>query len=75
MILWDEIGRAGGGAVLWQLGVNSMALPPVIDYGSDYLKDLVVRDVVTGKKNMSLAISEPTAGYVVAVVSMTFLAK
>ena len=45
MILWDEIGRAGGGAVLWQLGVNSMALPPVIDYGSDYLKDLVVRSV------------------------------
>ena len=27
-----------------------------------------VRDVVTGKKNMSLAISEPTAGYVVALV-------
>lgn len=71
MILWDEIGRAGGGAVLWQLGVNSMALPPVINYGSDYLKDLVVRNVVTGKMNMSLAISEPTAGSDVANLQTT----
>ena len=34
--------------------------------GSEYLKDLVVRDVVTGKKQCSLMISEPGAGSDVA---------
>ena len=71
-----------------QYGVASL-----IDYGSDYLKDLVVRSVRSlvllestenithlhlnigtrrgyGKKNMSLAISEPTAGYVVVFPSL-----
>ena len=37
-------------------------LPPIINHGSDFLKDLIVRDIVTGKKIMALAISEPFAG-------------
>jgi alkylation response protein AidB-like acyl-CoA dehydrogenase len=48
--------------VLGHNAINSMALPPIIKNGSQYLKDLVVRQVVTGKANISLAISEPTAG-------------
>jgi len=65
MVLIDEISRVGGG-VLGQLGINSMALPPIIQFGSDYLKDLVLRDVITGKKSCCLAISEPYAGSDVA---------
>ncbi len=42
--------------------INSIALPPIIEHGSQFLKDLILRDVVTGKKHISLAISEPTAG-------------
>ena len=61
----------GGGAVLRQLSVNSMALPPVLNYGSDYLKDKVARDVVAGKKNICLAISEPLAGSDVANIATT----
>jgi len=45
-----------------QLSVNSMALPPILVAGSEEMKRRVVPDVVKGKKFISLAISEPTAG-------------
>jgi len=45
----DELGRVGGG-VLGQGGINSMALPPILKAGSDYLKETVCREVITGKK-------------------------
>merc|ERR1711871_80637 len=48
-----------------------MALPPIINAGSDYLKNLVVKDVVQGRKNICLAISEPTAGSDVAQLKTT----
>eukprot|EP01095_Lingulamoeba_sp_RSL-Kostka_P014482 TRINITY_DN6325_c0_g1_i1.p1 TRINITY_DN6325_c0_g1~~TRINITY_DN6325_c0_g1_i1.p1 ORF type:complete len:417 (+),score=173.54 TRINITY_DN6325_c0_g1_i1:41-1291(+) len=66
LILIDELSRIGGGGVLGQMGINSMALPPIYNFGSDFLKDLVLRDVITGKKNCCLAISEPWAGSDVA---------
>ena len=44
------------------MAINSMALPPIIKGGSKALKDKIVRDVVTGKKHVCLAISEPWAG-------------
>ncbi len=52
--------------MLGQIGINSMALPPVMEHGSQYLRDKVCREVVTGKKNICLAISEPYAGSDVA---------
>lgn len=48
LIAIDEIARVGGGAVLGQNGINSMALPPILRYGSDYLKEKVCRPVITG---------------------------
>ena len=35
--MFDEIGRVGG-EVLAQIGINSIALPPIIVAGSDYIK-------------------------------------
>ena len=66
LIFLDEMSRASGGGVLGQVGINSMALPPIVLYGSDYLKGLVVDDVAEGRKHISLAISEPSAGSDVA---------
>ena len=43
VILWDELGRAGGG-VLGQVSINSMALPPLINFASEKLQGLVVQD-------------------------------
>ncbi len=71
VILWDEMARMGGGGVLGQMSINSMALPPIIKYGADWMKDQVVRPVVTGKKNCSLMISEPYAGSDVANIRTT----
>lgn len=52
--------------MLGQLGINSMALPPIVAAGSARIKDMVIREVITGKKCISLAISEPGAGSDVA---------
>jgi alkylation response protein AidB-like acyl-CoA dehydrogenase len=65
LVLADELARLGGG-VLGQSAINSMALPPILNAGSQYLKDKVARDVITGKKHIALAISEPYAGSDVA---------
>ena len=58
LILWDELARVGGGGALGQLAINSMALPPIIDYGTQYVKDLTIGGLVKGDINVSLAISE-----------------
>eukprot|EP01064_Diplonema_japonicum_P023625 TRINITY_DN34041_c0_g1_i1.p1 TRINITY_DN34041_c0_g1~~TRINITY_DN34041_c0_g1_i1.p1 ORF type:complete len:428 (+),score=103.89 TRINITY_DN34041_c0_g1_i1:42-1286(+) len=62
LITLDEIARVGGGNILEQLAINSMALPPILHYGSQKLKNEVYADVCDGKKNICLAISEPGAG-------------
>jgi len=69
--LIDEIGREGATGCLGQGGINSMALPPILKYGSDYLKDKVCRAVITGQKHISLAISEPSAGSDVSAICTT----
>lgn len=48
-----------------------IALPPILSVGSQYLKDKVARDVITGKKIMSLAVTEPYAGSDVAGLKTT----
>lgn len=71
LIMIDEMARLGGGHVLGQSAINSMALPPIINHGSAFLKQLVVKDVVQGKKMICLAITEPTAGSDVAAIRCT----
>ena len=39
--------------------------------GSDYVKNLCARDVITGKKIMALAVTEPQAGSDVANLTTT----
>jgi alkylation response protein AidB-like acyl-CoA dehydrogenase len=71
LILWDELSRTGGGGALGQLAINSMALPPIIDYGTQYVKDLVINGLIKGDINVSLAISEPLAGSDVSNIATT----
>ena len=71
LILWDELARVGGGGALGQLAINSMALPPIIDYGTQYVKDLTIGGLVKGDINVSLAISEPGAGSDVSNIQTT----
>merc|ERR1711862_239990 len=63
----DEICRCGSAGVLWGLyGGLSIGLPPVLHFGSDYLKAKVARDCLWGDKVICLAITEPYAGSDVA---------
>ena len=72
LILIDELGRCGSGGVLWGLfeGIQ-IGLPPVLNFGSQYLKNKVVREVLSGRKLICLCISEPWAGSDVANLRTT----
>jgi hypothetical protein len=55
------------GGILWAVFFSfSISLPPVLAVGSPYLKEKICRDVITGKKIMALAVTEPGAGSDVA---------
>jgi len=56
---------------LGQAAINSMALPPIINAGSEDMKKRIVPQVVRGEKNICLAISEPYAGSDVANIRTT----
>lgn len=63
LILIDELSRCAGGGILWACFFTfGIALPPILNAGSQYVKDLCARDVITGKKIMALAVTEPTHG-------------
>ena len=66
-VICDELCRSGSGGFLWGLiGGLGIGLPPVLLFGSDYLKDKVVKDCLAGRKNICLCITEPGAGSDVA---------
>lgn len=71
LIFLDEVCAVGPGGVLGQISINSMALPPIMTVGSKHVQDLVVQEVISGRKNISLAISEPTAGSDVSAIRLT----
>ncbi len=48
-----------------RLGLG-IGLPPVIKFGSKYIKDKVVPDCIHGRKNICLCVTEPYAGSDVA---------
>jgi len=72
LIMVDELARCGAGGILWACFFSfGISLPPVLRHGSKFLKDLVARDVISGKKIMSLAVTEPYVGSDVAGLRTT----
>lgn len=72
LILVDEVARCGSGGVLWALFAGlSIGLPPVLHFGSKYLKDKVAGPCLRGEKMICLAITEPSAGSDVANIATT----
>ena len=62
LIFIEELGRCGSGGVLWAImGGMGIGLPPVIHFGSDYLKQKVARKCLMGEEFICLAISEPAS--------------
>jgi len=62
-LIWiDELSRTGASGLIACLTIFTMALPPVILYGSADIKERVVGPVLRGEKCIALCITEPTAG-------------
>ncbi|SDZ84246.1 acyl-CoA dehydrogenase family protein [Microbulbifer marinus] len=62
----EELARCGAGGLYASLMVHGIALPPLVHYGSEALKDQVIPQVLAGEKHISLAVTEPGAGSDVA---------
>ncbi|BFM14879.1 acyl-CoA dehydrogenase family protein [Maricurvus nonylphenolicus] len=71
IIASEEIARSGATGISSSLTIHGIGLPPVVNYGSDAMKDEVVGAVLAGEKRISLGITEPGAGSDVANISTT----
>lgn len=67
----EELARCGATGISSSLTVHGIGLPPVVNYGSDTMKQEVVPAVLSGDKRISLGITEPGAGSDVANISTT----
>ena len=72
LIFHDELARCGAGGVLTGLFFTlGIALPPILRFGSDFLKQKYARRAITGETIMALAVTEPYAGSDVAALQTT----
>ena len=68
----DELTRLGYIGVLWALGGgNSIGFPPILNYGSEELKDKLLPGIIDGSIRVCLGVTEPQAGSDVAGVQTT----
>lgn len=67
----EEMARFGVGGVSANLLVHNIGLPPVVNFAAEAVKKEVVPAVLSGKKRISLAITEPGAGSDVANITTT----
>ncbi len=71
LILTEELSRPGSGGLIAGLMSHGIGLPPIVNMGSDALKDKYVRDVLCGDKICALAVTEPSGGSDVANLRTT----
>ena len=68
----EEFTRAGSaGGLMSNLLIHGIGLPPVINYGSEALKQMVAPPGLAGEKRISLGITEPSGGHHVANITTT----
>ncbi|MBN7797941.1 acyl-CoA dehydrogenase family protein [Parahaliea mediterranea] len=67
----EELARIGVGGIPASLMVHGIGLPPVINWGSEAMKQAVAPAVLAGEKHISLGITEPGAGSDVAGLATT----
>eukprot|EP01084_Bolivina_argentea_P196061 336179_1 len=57
-----EFSRIGASGIGTTLGTMGIGLPPILNFGSEYLKQKYAKPVLTADKIICLAISEPAIG-------------
>lgn len=62
----EELARIGAGGINASLMVHGIGLPPVINIGSEAMKERIAPPVLDGDKHIALAITEPSGGSDVA---------
>ena len=67
----EELARVGVGGVAASLMVHGIGLPPVINWGSEAMKEAVAPAVLAGTKHIALGITEPGGGSDVANLATT----
>ena len=70
-ILNEELARIAVGGIGATLMVHNIALPPIINFGTQEIQKIVIPPVLSGKQRISLAITEPSGGSDVANLSTT----
>ena len=70
-ILNEELARIAVGGIGATLMVHNIALPPIINFGTQEIQKIVIPPVLSGKKRISLAITEPSGGSDVANLGTT----
>ena len=70
-IMNDELARVGSGGLFASLFTMGIGLPPILAVGSDAMKRKIAPDVISGKKTICLAITEPNGGSDVASIQTT----
>lgn len=70
MIVQDEIARCASGGVMLGCAGYGIACPPVLNFGSEFLRKKM-RDVVDGRKIICLNVTEPSAGSDVSGIKCT----
>ena len=70
-ILNEELARIAVGGIGASLMVHNIALPPIINFGTKEIQKIVIPPVLSGKKRISLAITEPSGGSDVANLATT----
>jgi acyl-CoA dehydrogenase len=71
VIFSEEMGRCGFGGVTSATCVRSITLDPLQRLAAPEIRDRVLKDIVLGKKDSSLAITEPGGGSDVARLKTT----
>jgi acyl-CoA dehydrogenase len=62
----EELARIGAGGINAALMIHGIGLPPILNIGSDAMKQAIAPGVLAGDKQISLAITEPDGGSDVA---------
>ena len=67
----EELARIGVGGIPASLMVHGIGLPPVLNWGSQEMKDRIAPPVLAGEKHIALGITEPGGGSDVAQLTTT----